>query len=218
YLRFAPTPVVREGGAIIIPARLEEGAGEGAGEQRFLAALERAESPAAVVEEARRHFAGGEQRAVMVALTLQWCQIIVAASEAAGRKRCVAERLPTRAGPSTRAAVRDRRSPGPCGLMLGSASVIVDGHGRILLVKHGYGELNWELPGGRGEANESAEDTARREAREEVGVELEIDRLTGVYWEPEQDMHHFAFRAASTGEARVHDRSEITEIGWFDPS
>ena len=82
YLRFAPTPVVREGGAIIIPARLEEGAGEGAGEQRFLAALERAESPAAVVEAARRHFAGGEQRAVMVALTLQWCQIIVAASEA----------------------------------------------------------------------------------------------------------------------------------------
>jgi len=82
YLRFAPTPVVREGGAIIIPARLEEGAGDGPGEQRFLAALERAESPAAVVDAARRHFAGGEQRAVMVALTLQWCQIIVAASEA----------------------------------------------------------------------------------------------------------------------------------------
>jgi lactate racemase len=81
YLRFAPTPVVREGGAIVIPARLEEGAGEGAGEQRFLAALERAASPSAVVDEARKHFAGGEQRAVMVALTLQWCQIIVAASE-----------------------------------------------------------------------------------------------------------------------------------------
>jgi len=81
YLRFAPTPVVREGGAIIVPAQLEEGAGEGAGEQRFLAALERAESPAAVVEEARRHFAGGEQRAVMVALTLQHCLVIVAASE-----------------------------------------------------------------------------------------------------------------------------------------
>ena len=66
----------------MIPARLEEGAGEGPGEQRFLAALERASSPAEVVEEARRHFAGGEQRAVMVALTLQWCQVIVAASEA----------------------------------------------------------------------------------------------------------------------------------------
>jgi len=82
YLRFAPTPVVREGGAIVIPARLEEGAGEGAGEQRFLAALEAAASPQEVVAAARRHFSGGEQRAVMVALTLQHCQIIVAASEA----------------------------------------------------------------------------------------------------------------------------------------
>jgi ADP-ribose pyrophosphatase YjhB (NUDIX family) len=102
--------------------------------------------------------------------------------------------------------------------MLGAASVIVDEHGRILLVKHGYGELNWELPGGGGEANESAEETARREAREEVGLELHIDGLTGVYWEPEKDAHHFVFRARSDGEARVHDRSEITEIGWFDPS
>jgi nickel-dependent lactate racemase len=82
YLRFAPTPVVREGGAIIVAAQLDEGAGEGAGEQRFFAALERAESPAAVVEAARRHFEGGEQRAVMVALTLQHCLVIVAASEA----------------------------------------------------------------------------------------------------------------------------------------
>jgi lactate racemase len=81
YLRFAPTPVVREGGAIIIPAQLDEGAGEGPGEQRFLAALERAESPAAVIDSARKHFAGGEQRAVMVALTLQHCLVIVAASE-----------------------------------------------------------------------------------------------------------------------------------------
>ena len=83
YLRFAPTPVVREGGAIVLPAQLPEGEGEGAGEQRFLAALERAASPSAVVEEARRHFAGGEQRAVMVALTLQHCLVVVAASEAA---------------------------------------------------------------------------------------------------------------------------------------
>src|SRR5881628_4136227 len=82
YLRFAPTPAVRRGGVIIVPAACPEGPGEGAGEQRFLAALERAASPAAVVEEAREHFAGGEQRAVMVALTLQHCAVIVAASEA----------------------------------------------------------------------------------------------------------------------------------------
>jgi lactate racemase len=35
YLFFAPTPVVRRGGFFIIPARCEEGAGAGVGEQRF---------------------------------------------------------------------------------------------------------------------------------------------------------------------------------------
>ncbi len=101
YLRFAPTPVVRAGGAIIIPARLDEGAGEGAGEQRFLRALETAPTPAAVVESARRHFAGGEQRAVMVALTLAHCQIIIAASGAPE----IVRRAKLRAAPDVEAAL-----------------------------------------------------------------------------------------------------------------
>ena len=79
--------------------------------------------------------------------------------------------------------------------MLGAATVIVDDRHRVLLVKHSYGERNWELPGGGGEARESVEETARREAREEVGLELGEVRLTGVYWEPSVDMHHFVFLA-----------------------
>jgi lactate racemase len=39
YLFFAPVPVVHPGGIFIIPARCEEGVGEGIGEQRFLAAM-----------------------------------------------------------------------------------------------------------------------------------------------------------------------------------
>jgi ADP-ribose pyrophosphatase YjhB (NUDIX family) len=101
--------------------------------------------------------------------------------------------------------------------VLGAASVILDDRDRVLLVKHDYGELNWELPGGGGEPRESAEETARREAREEVGIELEVDRLTGVYWEPERDAHHFVFRAHPKGDPRVNDRREIAEVGWFDP-
>jgi 8-oxo-dGTP diphosphatase len=100
--------------------------------------------------------------------------------------------------------------------MLGAASVILDEQGRVLLVRHGYGERNWELPGGRGEAHESAEDTARREAREEVGLELYIERLSGVYWDPAEDMHHFVFRGRSIGPGLVNDPAEITEVGWFD--
>jgi 8-oxo-dGTP diphosphatase len=99
--------------------------------------------------------------------------------------------------------------------MLGAATVVLDDTGRVLLVKHNYGELNWELPGGAGEAGESAEETARREMREEVGVELETMRLVGVYWDPQIDAHHFVFEARTSGTARVADPREITEFGWF---
>jgi 8-oxo-dGTP diphosphatase len=100
--------------------------------------------------------------------------------------------------------------------MIGAASVILDARDRVLLVRHDYGELNWELPGGGGEPGESAVETARREALEEIGIELDVDRLTGVYWEPEKDAHHFVFRARPIGEPRVNDPAEIVEVGWFD--
>lgn len=104
---------------------------------------------------------------------------------------------------------------------LGSSSVIVDGSGRLLLVHHTYGERNWEVPGGVLEAHESAEAAALREAREETGVTLEIERLAGVYWEPAWGAaggHHFVFRArlaVDSPEPTVTDRAEISELGWF---
>jgi 8-oxo-dGTP pyrophosphatase MutT (NUDIX family) len=100
--------------------------------------------------------------------------------------------------------------------MIGAATVILDDRGRVLLVKHSYGELNWELPGGRGEPRESAEETARREAREEVGLELEMGRLAGVYWEPEIHAHHFVFEARASGTPHIADPNEITDVRWFD--
>nr|WP_281192357.1 NUDIX domain-containing protein [Paenibacillus borealis] len=54
---------------------------------------------------------------------------------------------------------------------------------------------NWERPGGKGEDNESAEETARREVFEEVGLEVRIHELIGVYYEAAHDMHHFVFIA-----------------------
>jgi 8-oxo-dGTP diphosphatase len=86
---------------------------------------------------------------------------------------------------------------------LGAACVIFDGEGRVLLVRHTYGRLNWELPGGMSEAEEAPDEAARRELSEETGLHAELDRLTGVYLEAENDhgpMLHFAFRC------RWHDR------------
>lgn len=85
--------------------------------------------------------------------------------------------------------------------LIGAAAVILDSEGRVLLVKHSYGLNNWDLPGGKAEENESAEETARREVLEEVGVEVGIGELTGIYYDPNYDMHHFVFLASNTNHA-----------------
>ena len=102
---------------------------------------------------------------------------------------------------------------------LGSASVILDAAGRVLMVHHSYGHLNSEIPGGASELGESATDTAIREVREETGLEVVAERMTGVYYEPGIDMHHFAFRCrlADPSAKPVPDGAEITELGYFSP-
>jgi len=82
YLHFAPTPVVRRGGYYIIPARCEEGAGEGVGEQRFFAALRDAPDVQFVLDDARRHgYPPGQQRAFVIAKVLEEARIIIVGSE-----------------------------------------------------------------------------------------------------------------------------------------
>ncbi len=57
-------------------------------------------------------------------------------------------------------------------LILVSAGVLLfDDVGRVLLQRRTDDDL-WSIPGGAMEPGESLEDTARREVREEVGVEL----------------------------------------------
>jgi ADP-ribose pyrophosphatase YjhB (NUDIX family) len=60
---------------------------------------------------------------------------------------------------------------------------ILNSHGHVLLVKHIYGPLNWELPGGAAERDESPTETSVREVLEETGLRVSAERLTGVYYE-----------------------------------
>jgi nickel-dependent lactate racemase len=82
YLVFAPKPVVRKGGFIILPARCAEGAGSGAGEREFLKALSSVRTMDELI--AKQHKEGikpGGQRAYVMAKVLKHCRVIVAGSE-----------------------------------------------------------------------------------------------------------------------------------------
>lgn len=58
------------------------------------------------------------------------------------------------------------------------AAVIMK-EGRVFATQRGYGEFKdgWEFPGGKVEAGESPEEALRREIREELEVEVNVDDL-----------------------------------------
>ena len=58
------------------------------------------------------------------------------------------------------------------------AAIIVR-DGRIFATQRGYGEWKdwWEFPGGKIEPGESTEDALKREIREELATEIEVDEL-----------------------------------------
>jgi 8-oxo-dGTP diphosphatase len=60
---------------------------------------------------------------------------------------------------------------------------------KVLLIKRGREPFKdeWAIPGGRIEDGESAEQCAIREMKEETGLDIEIEKLIGVYSDPNRD-------------------------------
>jgi nickel-dependent lactate racemase len=82
YLFFAPTCVIRPGGYFIIPARCEEGAGSGVGEQRFLSAMRDTPDVQSILDDARKNgYPPGQQRAFVMAKVLEKSKVIIVGSE-----------------------------------------------------------------------------------------------------------------------------------------
>ncbi|UPW00707.1 lactate racemase domain-containing protein [Halorussus gelatinilyticus] len=81
YLALGDYDPLRSGGRIVVPARLQEGAGEGTGERRFYDWLSGAESADALYDEMRRGYDPGAQRAFVVARVLREYDCYVTDSE-----------------------------------------------------------------------------------------------------------------------------------------
>ena len=67
-----------------------------------------------------------------------------------------------------------------------AGAIPVEPDGRIWLLKRGFAPAKglWTFPGGFVDLGESVEEAARREAREEIGIDLELTGLVGVYSRP----------------------------------
>ena len=99
---------------------------------------------------------------------------------------------------------------------LGAAAIILNDESHVLLVKQSYGHLNWEIPGGAAEIGECIVETVLREVREETGLLVEAERITGIYYEAETDFLHFVFLCRRADEnAEFCPDAEVTECAYW---
>jgi 8-oxo-dGTP diphosphatase len=90
---------------------------------------------------------------------------------------------------------------------------IIEEKGKILLARRS--DIGWwNLPGGGMEAGEAVDEALRREIREEVGLEIAIDYLVGVYSKPQKNEVVLTFHCHPTG-GTATTSDEVSEIGWF---
>ena len=135
----------------------------------------------------------------------------------------------------TRIDGRDRPTCLVCGfadfmhVQIGS-NAIVERDGMILLVRLNYGprDGHWSLPGGLVEADETAEEAAVRETREETGFTVGLDGLLATWMRPGFPILVVIYRAhvlsgtltvaaAEASEARFFVRADVPpleELAW----
>lgn len=100
-----------------------------------------------------------------------------------------------------------------------AADVIIYRNDKIVLVRRKEpvrGKL--AFPGGFIEWGETVEAAAIREAKEETGLDIELEELLGVYSDPKRDPRAHIFTITFIGKpigGKLRTSEEHMEIGWY---
>lgn len=92
------------------------------------------------------------------------------------------------------------------------AGIIIDSQHRVLLLRRPENG-RWEPPGGVLELDETITDGVRREVREETGLSVEPERLTGVYKNMARGIVALTFRCRLLGGA-LTPNPEAAGFAW----
>jgi 8-oxo-dGTP diphosphatase len=117
---------------------------------------------------------------------------------------------------------RDRPTCPVCGfadfmhVQIGS-NAIVEQDGAVLLVRLNYGprDGHWALPGGLVENDETLEQAAMRETKEETGFDVELDGLLATWMRPGLPILVVTYRAHITGGRLQVAPDEASEAKFF---
>ena len=98
-----------------------------------------------------------------------------------------------------------------------AAAIPVDRDDRLILLRRAFdpGKDLWTFPGGFVDLGESVEQAARRETREELGIEIVLGPVVGVYSRPEERVVLIVYRATTQNTPRTSE--EAIEVRAFHP-
>lgn len=106
-----------------------------------------------------------------------------------------------------------------------AADLIIEKDGGIVLIKRRFAPYKdlWCLPGGHVEHGEQVVAAAKREAKEETGLDIAIDELFGIYDEPGRDPRGPIISIVYTATPKNGDASsselaadtDAAEARWF---